>query len=165
MTRSSSVSTATETSSRSEPLPRSRPVSVAALPQHLAARYLQGDRHERLLARARPVYRRRRDALLRALDRNLGRDASWTIPAGGHHVWVTLHEPVDERALYAEACRTGVTFLPGGALQAEKSSRTSLRLSFSLVAPEAHHEAVRRLAVALREVRRRGRGSATGAVS
>ena len=140
-------------------------IHTAALPQHLAARYLQGDRHERLLARARPVYRRRRDALLRALDRNLGRDASWTIPAGGHHVWVTLHEPVDERALYAEACRTGVTFLPGGALQAEKSSRTSLRLSFSLVAPEAHDEAVRRLAVALREVRRRGRGSATGAVS
>jgi len=140
-------------------------IHTAALPQHLAARYLQGDRHERLLARALPVYRRRRDALLRALDRHMSDHAFWTVPAGGHHVWVTLHQPLDERALYAEASRAGVTFLPGGALQAEKSSRTSMRLSFSMAAPEAHEEAIRRLATALREVRRRGRGSATGALS
>jgi len=140
-------------------------IHTAALPQHLAARYLQGDRHERLLARALPVYLRRRDALLHALERHLGGEASWAVPAGGHHVWVTLHEALDERTLYAEAIRAGVTFLPGGALQAEKSSRTSMRLSFSMVAPEAHDEAVRRLAQALRAVRRRGRASATGALS
>ncbi|HEY1539475.1 MAG TPA: hypothetical protein VGF63_08770, partial [Solirubrobacteraceae bacterium] len=84
---------------------------------------------------------------------------------GGHHTWVTLHDPVDERALYVEAVRAGVSFLPGGAIQAEKSSRTCMRLSFGLVEPAVHDEAVRRLAVALREVRRRGRGRATGALS
>jgi len=140
-------------------------IHTSALPQYLAARYLREGRHEQLLARALPVYRKRRDALLRALERHLGSDASWTVPVGGHHVWVTLHEPLDERALYVEACRAGMTFLPGGALQAEKSSRTSVRLSFSLVPPEAHDEAVRRLAAAVREVRRRGRGSATRALS
>jgi DNA-binding transcriptional MocR family regulator len=40
-----------------------------------------------------------------------------------------------------------------------------MRLSFGLVEPAEHDEAVRRLATALREVRRRGRGSATGALS
>ena len=140
-------------------------IHTASLPQHLGARYLRGDRHARLLARSLPVYRRRRDALLRALERHLGDDAQWTTPAGGHHVWVTLHDAVDERALYAEALRAGMTFLPGGALQAEKSTRTTLRLSFGLAEPADHDEAVRRLAVALREVRRRSRGSATGALS
>ncbi len=140
-------------------------IHTAALPQHLAARYLRGDRHEQLLAHAIPVYRKRRDALLRALEHHLRDDATWTIPAGGHNTWVTLHEPVDERALYAEALRAGVSFLPGGAVQAEKPTRTSMRLSFGLVDPASHDEAVRRLAVALREVRRRGRGSATGALS
>ena len=140
-------------------------IHTAALPQHLGARYLAGDRHDRLLERAIPVYRRRRDALLRALERHLGNDATWTVPSGGHNTWVTLHDPVDERALYAEALRAGVSFLPGGAISAEKSSRTSMRLSFGLVAPDLHDEAVRRLAVALREVRRRGRSSATGALS
>jgi DNA-binding transcriptional MocR family regulator len=140
-------------------------IHTAALPQHLGARYLRGDRHQRLLARAVPVYRDRRDSLLRALERHLGHDATWTVPGGGHHIWVTLRAPVDERALYAEALRSGVTFLPGGALQAEKSTRTSMRLSFGLVEPSAHDEAVRRLATALREVGRHGRGSATGALS
>ncbi|HUR85528.1 MAG TPA: PLP-dependent aminotransferase family protein [Solirubrobacteraceae bacterium] len=140
-------------------------IHTAALPQHLGARYLRGDRHHEILARSLPVYRRRRDALLRALQRHLGDDATWTTPAGGHHVWVTLHDAVDERALYAEALRAGVTFLPGGAVQVEKSTRTSMRLSFGLAAPAEHDEALRRLASALREVRRRGRGSATGALS
>jgi DNA-binding transcriptional MocR family regulator len=140
-------------------------IHTAALPQHLGERYLRGDRHDRLLAKAIPVYRRRRDTLLHALERHLGNDATWTVPAGGHNIWLTLNDPVDERALYVEALREGVSFLPGGAIQAEKSSRTSMRLSFGLVEPELHDEAVRRLAVALRAVRRRGRSSATGALS
>lgn len=140
-------------------------IHTAALPQHLGARYLRGDKHEQLLAHAIPVYRRRRDALLDALDRHLRHDATWTIPAGGHNTWLTLNDPIDERALYVEALRAGVSFLPGGAIEAEKSSRTSMRLSFGLVEPRLHDEGVRRLAVALREVRRRGRASATGALS
>ncbi len=140
-------------------------IHTSALPQYLTAAHLQGDRHERLLAEIVPVYRSRRDALLRALDRHLSLEATWNVPAGGHHVWVTLDEAVDERALYAEAFRAGMTFMPGMAVQAQKSSRTSMRLSFSLQRPEALDEAVRRLAVALREVRRRGRTSVTGAMS
>jgi DNA-binding transcriptional MocR family regulator len=138
---------------------------TAALPQQLAARFLADGRHERLLARVLPVYRKRCASLVAAIERHLGDAASWTVPHGGHHIWLTLHEHVDERALYAEAVRNGMTFLPGGALQAEKSSRTSMRLSFSQVDPALHDEGIRRLAVALREVRRRGRSAAMGALS
>ena len=94
-----------------------------------------------------------------------GDDASWIVPEGGHHVWVTLHRAIDERALYVEALHGGVAFLPGGAVMAEKSTRTSMRLSFGLLEPELLEEGVRRLAVALREVRRRGRVGATASLS
>ena len=70
-------------------------------------------------------------------------------------MWVTLTRPLDERALYSEAARHGVTFTPGGAVTAERRSQTSLRLSFSLLEPEELDEGVRRLARAIREVRRR----------
>jgi DNA-binding transcriptional MocR family regulator len=140
-------------------------IHTSALPQYLAARYLRGDRHETLLSKALPVYRARRDALVAALERHLGHDATWTVPAGGNHIWVTLRDPIDERALYVEALRAGMAFLPGGAVMAEKSSRTSMRLSFGLVEPELFDEGVRRLAAALREVRRRGRAGSTGALS
>lgn len=140
-------------------------IHTAALPQYLAAHFLAGDRHEQLMRTAMPVYRARCDALVAALERHLGDDATWNVPHGGHHVWVTLRDPIDERALYVEALRCGTTFLPGGAVMAEKSSRTSMRLSFGLVEPELLDEAVRRLAVALREVRRRGRVGATASLS
>ncbi len=140
-------------------------IHTAALPQYLAAAYLQGDRHAELMRMALPIYRDRRDALVDALERHLGFDATWTVPQGGNHIWVTLREPIDERALYVEALRAGTAFLPGGAIMAEKSSRTSMRLSFGLVEPVLLDEGVRRIAVALREVRRRGRVGATGALS
>jgi 2-aminoadipate transaminase len=80
-------------------------------------------------------------------------------PTGGHHVWVTLTRPLDERALYSEAVRHGVTFIPGSAITAERRSQASLRLSFALVEPEQLDEGVRRLARAVRELRRRSRHS------
>lgn len=125
--------------------------------QHMAARYLAGDGYERQLERSLPYYRERRDALMAALEKHLAGEYEATSPAGGHHVWVTLTRPVEERTLYAEAVRHGMSFTPGGAVSAERPQRTSLRLSFSLLEPDELEEGVRRLARALREVRRRDR--------
>ncbi len=80
-------------------------------------------------------------------------------------MWVTLRRPADERTLYAEALRHGMTFTPGGALCADRRAQTSLRLSFSLLEPGELDEGVRRLARALREVRRRARGTAAMTLS
>ena len=125
--------------------------------QHMAARYLAGDGYARQLERSLPYYRDRRDAVMAALERHLAGEYEATSPTGGHHVWVTLKRPVEERTLYAEAVRHGMSFTPGGAVTAERHQRTSLRLSFSLLEPEELEEGVRRLARALREVRRRDR--------
>jgi DNA-binding transcriptional MocR family regulator len=76
-----------------------------------------------------------------------------------------LLRPVEERALYREAVRAGVTFTPGGTVTVERTALTSLRLSFSLVDPPDLDEGVRRLARAIRELRRRERYSATVPVS
>ena len=137
----------------------------AALPQQLAAAWLAGGRHDEHLRRVLPIYRQRRDVLLDALERHLDEEATWIVPGGGQHVWVTLRRAIDERALYGEALRAGVAFLPGGATQAEPSARTSLRLSFSYVDPEQLDEGVRRLARALRSVHRRQAAGATAPVS
>ena len=130
-------------------LPSTRSLAVSAHINHLTA--------------AR-VYRRLA-ALIVALERHLDREATWTVPAGGHHVWVTLRRPVDERALYAEALNHGSSFLPGGAVQAESSPQTRLRVGFGLVAEEDLDEGVRRLTTALRSVRRRQRVTTTTALS
>lgn len=136
-----------------------------ALTQLVAADLLRGDGYEDHVRKGAEMYRGRRDAMVEALARHLGDVASWTVPRGGHNLWLTLDRPVDERLLYAEALREGVTFLPGGAAQPEPTGRTSLRLSFSIVAPERFDEAARRLARALRAVHRQDRIAATGPIS
>jgi len=127
------------------------------LVQHMAARYLAGGGYDRKLRESLPYYRARRDALMDALERHLEGEVDAAPPKGGHHVWVTLRREIDERALYAEALRHGMAFTPGGAVRAERRGPTGLRLSFSLAEPDQLDEGVRRLARALREVRRRER--------
>ena len=58
-----------------------------------------------------------------------------------------------------------MAFTPGGALTVERRSQTSLRLSFSLLDPDQLDEGVRRLARAIRELRRRTRLSRAAPVS
>jgi 2-aminoadipate transaminase len=133
--------------------------------QHMAARWLAAGAHDRYVESTLPFYRERRDALIEALERHLAGEYRADIPSGGHHVWVTLTRPLDERSLYSEAQRHGVAFTPGGAVTAERRSQVSLRLSFSLLDPAELDEGVRRLGRAMREVRRRSRHAVAAPMS
>jgi DNA-binding transcriptional MocR family regulator len=134
---------------------------TSAPTQYLAAEYMAQGHYERLLKTSEDFYRERRDALMDALERHLAGEYQADAPRGGHHVWVTLNRSVDERTFYAEAVRHGVSYVPGATVVPDRPMETCLRLSFSMVAPPELDEGVRRLARALREVRRRDRRSAT----
>ena len=138
---------------------------TAALIQHISARWLATGAYDRHVEETQPFYRERRDALLAALERHMPGEYQADRPEGGHHVWVTLTRPLDERALYTEAARYGVAFTPGGAITAERRTQTSFRLSFSLLDPPELDEGVKRLARAIREVRRRSRHAVAAPMS
>jgi DNA-binding transcriptional MocR family regulator len=133
--------------------------------QHMCARWLGAGAYDRHLEHTQPFYRERRDALLAALERHMPGEYEADPPQGGHHVWVTLNRALDERVLYTEAARHGVTFTPGGAITAERRAQTSFRLSFSLLEPPELDEGVKRLARAIREVRRRARHAVAAPMS
>jgi 2-aminoadipate transaminase len=137
----------------------------ATLIQHIAARWLATGAYDKYVEQTQPFYRERRDALLAALERHMAGEYQADPPQGGHHVWVTLRRPLDERALYTEAARHGVAFTPGGAVTAERRSQTSFRLSFSLLDPPELDEGVKRLTRAIREVRRRSRHAVAAPMS
>jgi DNA-binding transcriptional MocR family regulator len=134
---------------------------TAAPTQHIAADFLAQGGYERQLERSMPFYRERCEVLMDALERHLVGEYHAEPPRGGHHVWVTLNRPVDERLLYAEAVRHGVAYVPGMTTVAERPLETRLRITFARVDPPDLVEGVKRIARALREVRRRDRRSAT----
>lgn len=124
------------------------------LTQHLAHRWLSGGAHDRHLRRINAIYARRCNALLGSVHRRLGEEVVTLVPKGGHHLWVAFCRPFDERMLLSEAARQGVSFTPGGATTVEADGLMGLRLSFSLLDEERIDEGVRRLAAAVRAVRR-----------
>ena len=132
----------------------------ATMTQLVAARFLAGGAYQAQIGRAVAFYRERRDALVAAVERQLAPAARMSRPLGGGHLWLTFRDPLDERDLYDEAVRQGVTFLPGGAMMAERPRATHLRLSFGYLDPDELREGVRRLAVAVRAVRPRPRREA-----
>jgi DNA-binding transcriptional MocR family regulator len=140
-------------------------MATSTLVQEIVLGYLRSGAHEDLIMRATAEYQRRRDALCEALADQLSDEVTFGVPAGGHHVWVSLRRPVDERSLYFEALRAGVTYTPGSAATVEPPPRTSMRLSFGMLDPERLGEAVKRLAVGVRAARRAERGAASFPVS
>jgi DNA-binding transcriptional MocR family regulator len=134
---------------------------TSAVTQHIAAEFLASGAYEDQLKRSEQFYGERRDALLESLSRHMAGEYRAEVPRGGHHVWVTLNRTVDERALYAEAVRHGVTYVPGATVLAERPVESHLRMSFAMVDPPELDEAVKRIARALREIRRGDRRAAT----
>jgi DNA-binding transcriptional MocR family regulator len=92
---------------------------------------------ENHLERVRPEYRRRRDAMLQALERRFPPGATWTRPEGGLFLWVTLPRGADSNELFSEARDRGVLFSRGEVFQAGGTGgREHLRLSFASVSRE-----------------------------
>jgi 2-aminoadipate transaminase len=129
-------------------------VHTSTLTQYLAQQWLRSGSHEDHLRRVNAVYAKRAAALVESVRRRLGDEVTVLDPHGGHSVWLRFRRPIDERMLFAEAIRNRVGFTPGRALRPEQSGPSSLRLSFPLLGEEQLDEGVRRLAVAIRAVRR-----------
>ncbi|RVC58985.1 PLP-dependent aminotransferase family protein, partial [Mesorhizobium sp. M2A.F.Ca.ET.046.02.1.1] len=97
------------------------------------------------------AYRKRRDALLGALQANMPDGISWSRPEGGMFVWLTLPEGVDATELLARSVKEArVAFVPGNAFYADGTGRNTLRMSFTLADDRAVNEGVPRLAKLLR---------------
>jgi DNA-binding transcriptional MocR family regulator len=103
------------------------------------------------LAELVDVYRRRRDAMLAALQKHFPADAAWTRPAGGFYVWATLPAYVDTRALLAAAVERRVAYVPGTAFFPDGRGKDKMRLAFCYPTETDIAEGVRRLGVLLGE--------------
>ncbi|HEX2527122.1 MAG TPA: PLP-dependent aminotransferase family protein [Geminicoccus sp.] len=81
----------------------------------------------------RTTYRKRRDAMIGALEAFAPDGVHWAKPAGGLFVWVTLPDKVDTRLLLPRALdEAQVAYVPGPAFFFDGRGQNTMRLSFSL---------------------------------
>src|ERR671916_1010455 len=93
----------------------------------------------------REMYRERRDALLAGLADHMPAGTSWTLPAGGFFVWVTLPPGLDAHAMLPRAVTARVAYVPGNAFYADGFGSRHMRLSYCFPTAERIIEGTRRL--------------------
>src|SRR5688572_19844748 len=96
-------------------------------------------------------YRCRRDTMLRALKQHMPDGVSWTEPAGGMFLLMTLPESLDGATLGRAAVKENVLVVPGADFHVVGGENT-LRLNFSNAKPESIQLGVARLALVLRKI-------------
>ncbi|MDL4773464.1 PLP-dependent aminotransferase family protein [Actinomadura xylanilytica] len=94
----------------------------------------------------RELYRERRDTMLEALDQLMPDGCTWTRPAGGFFVWLTLPEGLDSKAMAPRAIAERVAYVPGTGFYADGGGHRQMRLSYCFPEPHRIREGVRRLA-------------------
>jgi 2-aminoadipate transaminase len=106
------------------------------------------DQHVRTI---RKVYGERRDVMLKSLEEFFPEEVTWTHPAGGLFLWVTLPEGMDCHQLFKVAVKNDVAFVPGDCFfTGEGEGKLNMRLNFSYTNPEQIREGIRRLSIAIK---------------
>jgi GntR family transcriptional regulator/MocR family aminotransferase len=141
-------------------LKRASDLATSSLIQRALEAYVTVGRYQAHLRRSCQIYRKRRDAMLRAIRRHLPAGARCDPPQGGLFVWLRLPEPLSAGQLLPLAVEEGVAFDPGsrffpdgdGGECAASLWDGCLRLNFAIQTPEAIEEGIRRLGRAIRRL-------------
>jgi 2-aminoadipate transaminase len=119
----------------------------------MASVYLEAGHLPGHLAGLRTEYRRRRDAILAALQAGFPPEVRWSYPASGMFVWAELPPGLDTAELLRVAVETErVAFSPGVVFCAGDRERGSrcMRLAFACHPPERIEEGIGRLGRVIR---------------
>ncbi len=126
---------------------------TSKLTQMLAARYMNEYGLDKHLEEIRPIYREKKEAMIRALEKHMPDEEGlhWTNPDGGLFIWVWLPDDVDAEEMLGRAIEHRVAYVPGSSSYVDGDGKNTMRLSFSLCTPAEIDEGIRRLAEVVAE--------------
>ena len=78
------------------------------------------------------------------------KNITWTKPAGGFYIWITLPPEIDTNALVPKAIAAKVAYVPGTAFYADGFGSWSLRISYCYPTPERITEGIKSLAAVIK---------------
>jgi GntR family transcriptional regulator/MocR family aminotransferase len=129
---------------------RCHDLATSNLIQRALQDYVSVGRYHAHLQRSCTVYRRRRDAMLAALERYMPPGTTWLRPKGGLFTWVNLPEGMRASDLLPRACGEGVIFAPGGNFYLDPSAGEGcMRLNFASNTEDVIEEGIMRLGRAM----------------
>jgi 2-aminoadipate transaminase len=97
------------------------------------------------------VYRKRRDAMIAAMEEFFPDEVTWSVPHGGLFLWAKLPEYIDTAEMLADAISEKVAYITGKAFFPDRSGQNCIRLNFSYPNEEEIHEGIKRLAKVIKD--------------
>ncbi len=129
-------------------------LATSTLVQRALESYVTVGRYQAHLHRSCQVFRKRRDAMVTAIETHLPADVHCSPPQGGLFAWLQLPDNLSADGLLAHAMEEGVEFVPGSSFYVDgDGGRDKLRLNFVVQPPERIDEGIRRLGKALARLR------------
>ena len=91
------------------------------------------------------VYRKRRDAMMNAMEKYFPAGVEYTYPNGGLFTWVELPESINTKELGLKAIEHNVAFVPGGSFFPNAGNDHCMRVNYSMMNEEKIEEGIKRL--------------------
>ncbi|NWG05265.1 MAG: PLP-dependent aminotransferase family protein [Chloroflexi bacterium] len=129
-------------------------LATSTLIQRALDAFVTVGRYQTYLHRSCQVFRKRRDAMIKAIERHLPSKVSFDIPSGGLFVWLQLPNGISANELLPIACQEGVAFIPGNFFFIDNLQGEGwMRLNFVSQSVEDIEEGIKRLGAAIRKLR------------
>lgn len=128
-------------------------LATSTLVQRALEAYVTVGRYQAHLRRSCQIFRRRRDAMLAAIQRHLPSGVRFDPPQGGLFIWLQLPETLDSEKLLPLAREAGVDFAAGNGFFPDGiGGRNWLRLNFVSQPPDHINEGIKRLGKAIKRL-------------
>jgi GntR family transcriptional regulator/MocR family aminotransferase len=131
-------------------------LATSTLIQRTLDSFVTVGRYQTYLHRSTQIFRKRRDAMVKAIRLHLPAKVSFEIPSGGLFIWLRLPNGISTNELLPLACKEGVAFVPGKYFFIDNSQGDEwMRLNFVSQSAEDVEEGIKRLGVAIHKLKSR----------
>lgn len=120
--------------------------------QDMCAAFLKEMDWQTHMENCRAYYREKLDVFLNTMEESFPADmgVTWTKPQGGLFLWASVPQQIDTIALFHEAIKFKVAFVPGEVFYGENPAQNHMRINFSYPSKDQLATAVKRLSKCLR---------------
>jgi len=119
--------------------------------QLIAEEYIRTGLIDKQIPRIRKMYKKKRDIMIKALEKHFPNGSCWARPHGGMFMWVSLPNKINTKGMFLDAIKAKVAYVPGSAFCVDGCGRNCMRLNFSNTDDDKIEEGIKRLAKIINE--------------
>lgn len=119
--------------------------------QFTIAEYLKRYDLDKHIGKIVEVYKKRRDAAIRCMERYFPENIKFTRPEGGLFTWVELPEGISARSILDKCLEKKIAFVPGGSFFPNENKENTFRINYSNMPEDKIEKGLRILGEVMKE--------------